>query len=82
MEKVIVHVRRDYKCCIGTGTAKSIAIKNLWYGAHESKVITAAYTKIESLGQIRQTYTCQWLAKGLLAPKPHQECIVQINDFE
>jgi hypothetical protein len=80
-EKVIVHIR-DYKCCIDTGTAKPIAIKNLRYGPHESKVITAACKKLESLGQIRRTYSGQWLSKGLLAPKPHQECIVQIDDFE
>jgi hypothetical protein len=36
---------------------------------------------LEKLGQIEQTHSGQWLFKALLAPKPHQEHVTNIDDF-
>ena len=36
---------------------------------------------LEKLGHIKQTHSGQWLFKALLATKPHQEHVTNINDF-
>jgi hypothetical protein len=36
---------------------------------------------LEKVGQIWQIHDGAWLFKALLAPKPHQEHISNINDF-
>ncbi len=36
---------------------------------------------LEKVGQIRQIHDGQWLFKALLAPKPHQEHVCNIEDF-
>jgi hypothetical protein len=36
---------------------------------------------LKKLGHIRQIHDGQWLFKALLAPKPHQEHVSNINDF-
>jgi hypothetical protein len=36
---------------------------------------------LEKVGHIRQIHDGQWLFKRLLAPKPHQEHVYNIDDF-
>jgi len=38
-------------------------------------------SKLLKLGHIRQIHDGQWLFKALLAPKPHQEHVRNIDDF-
>ena len=38
-------------------------------------------TALKKMGQIFQIHDCQWLFKAILAPKPHQEHIRNIEDF-
>ena len=37
--------------------------------------------KLESINQICQVYDGKWLSPALLAPKPHQENIFDIDDY-
>ena len=36
---------------------------------------------LAKVGHIRQIHDCEWLFKALLAPKPHQENVRDINKF-
>ena len=44
-------------------------------------IIKQAITKLIKLGHVKQIHKGEWLSKPLLAPKPHQENITDINDF-
>ena len=71
----------DYMCSIDTGTHPSIACRVVMYGPHETPIVEKAIHKLLSLKQIRQVFDGKWLSKGLLAPKPHQEGISDIENF-
>ena len=72
---------RDYVCTIDTGTNPPIAVKNPTYGPNESIIIEKAIAQLVSLGLAYQVFDGEWLSKGLLAPKPHQEHITSIDQF-
>ena len=77
---VTIHVK-DYTCSIDTGTHPPIACRGVTYGPHETPIVEKAIHKLLPLKQIRQVFNGEWLSKGLLAPKPHQEGISDIENF-
>ena len=71
----------NYECIIDTGTAAPIAIKMILYGPREIPIMQQSIEALAKVGQIRQIHDRQWLFKALLALKPHQEHVCNINDF-
>ncbi len=72
---------RNHECVINTGNAAPIAIKKILYGPWEIPIMRKSIAALAKVGQIRQIHDGQWLFKALIAPKPHQEHICDINDF-
>ena len=72
---------RNYECIIDTGTASPIAIKRIRYGPREIPIMRKCITLLEKLGHIRQIHGGEWMFNALLAPKPHQEHVKNIDDF-
>jgi hypothetical protein len=72
---------KDYVCDIDTGTATPIAVKGIHYGPDETPIMHDCISKLEKLGHISQIRDGAWLFKALLAPKPHQEHIRNIEQF-
>ena len=72
---------KDYECNIDTGSASPIRCKKSSYGPRESEIMMPMIDKLESLGQISQIFEGEWLSPGLLAPKPHQEHVFDIDDY-
>ena len=71
----------NYKCIIDTGTASPIAIKRIRYGPREIPIMRKCIVALAKVGQIEQIHNGQWLFKALLAPKPHQEHVCDIENF-
>ena len=72
---------RNYQCIIDTGTAAPIAVKKILYGPREIPIMRKSIAALEKVGHIRQIHDGRWLFKALLAPKPHQEHVCNIDDF-
>ena len=72
---------KNYECVIDTGSASPIAVKKINYGEHEIPIMRKCIAKLHEVGFIRQIHDGGWLFKALLAPKPHQEHIRNIDDF-
>ena len=72
---------KDYECEIDTGDSKSIRCKNLRFGRLETSLIKKAIAKLVDLGHVIPIHDGQWLSKPLLAAKPHQENITDIENF-
>lgn len=71
----------NYECVIDTGSARPIAVKKIHYGPREIPKMRASIAALEKVGHIRQIHDGQWLFKCLLAPKPHQENVYDIENF-
>ena len=72
---------KDYECEIDTGDAKPIRCKNPNFGPMETPLIEKAIAKLIELGHAGQIHQGEWLSKPILAAKPHQENITDIEDF-
>jgi hypothetical protein len=72
---------KDYTCLIKTGNAPPICIKKINYGLHKIPIMCKCIALLAKLGHICQVHNGGWLFKALLAPKPHQEHVSNINDF-
>ena len=72
---------KNYECVIDTGDAPPIAVKNVRYGPKELPIMQKAITGLKQVGHIRRNHDGRWLFKCVLAPKPHQEHIRDINEF-
>ncbi len=72
---------RDYQCIINTGNASPIAVKKILYSPREIPIMHKSIATLEKVGQMCQIHNGQWLFKALLAPKPHQEHVYNIEDF-
>jgi hypothetical protein len=72
---------KNYECVIDTGDAKPIAVKKILYGPKEIPIMRDAIAALAKVGHIRQIHDGRWLFKALLAPKPHQEHVCDINKF-
>ena len=79
-EGVVVPIK-NYECEIDTGNAQPIACKKAVFGPREAPIIEAAIAKLVELDHVYQIQDGEWLAKPLLAPKPHQENVTDIKDF-
>jgi len=72
----------NYEFCIDTGTSKPIACRPPRYGVHESQIMTKQLADLEDLSWISLFVGLSgWLSMIVLAPKPHQEHIENIDDF-
>ena len=72
---------KNYECVINTGNARPIAVKKILYGENETPIMRKCIAKLNEVGHIQQIRDGAWLFKALLAPKPHQEHIRDIEDF-
>ena len=72
---------KSYECVIDTGTAAPISIKKINYGTHKTPIMRKRIAALAQVGQIIQVHTGHWLFKALLAAKPHQEHVSNIDDF-
>jgi len=66
---------------IDTGNAHPIAVKKIQYGPKKIPIMRKAISALKKVGHIRQIHDGRWLFKVVLATKPHQEHVVDINDF-
>jgi hypothetical protein len=72
---------RGYQCMIDTRNVKPIIVKKIMYGPKESVIMRKSIATLAKVDRIRQINDGQWLFKALLAAKPHQEHISNIEDF-
>ena len=70
-----------YELCIDTGSHTPYCCKKPTYGAHESKIIMKHIMKLLDMGWITHCESGGWCSPIVLAPKPHQEHVVDISDF-
>jgi hypothetical protein len=72
---------RGYQCAIDTRNAKPIAAKKIMYNPRKTVIMRKSIAALAKVGHIRQVYDSQSLFKALLAAKPHQEHVSNIEDF-
>ncbi len=72
---------RSYECVIDTGSAAPILIKKINYAPRETPIMRKCIAALAKVGQIVQIHDGRWLFKALLAAKPHQEHVSNIDDF-
>ncbi len=72
---------KNCKCVIATADTQPIAIKKIIYGLKETPIMRDAIAALAKVGHIWQIHDGCWLFKALLAPKPHQEHVRDINKF-
>ncbi len=72
---------KNYECVIDTGDSPPIAIKRIMYGPKETPIMRKAIAALEKVGHIHQITEGRWLFKALLAPKPHQKHVRNIDNF-
>ena len=58
-----------------------MACQNPTFGPREQPIIEKAIAKLLELGHIKQIFDGEWISKPLLAAKPHQENVTNIEDF-
>jgi hypothetical protein len=80
-EKGVFVPVRNYECVIDTGFARPIAVKKILYGKREMVIMRKCISALAKVRHIRQITHGSWLFKALLAPKPHQEHVKNIDDF-
>jgi hypothetical protein len=56
-------------------------MKKILYGECETVIMRQCIAALAKVGHIEQITDGQWLFKALLAPKPHQETVYNIEDF-
>ena len=66
---------------IDTGNARPIVVKKIFYGERETVIMRQCISALAKVGHIRQIMDGRWLFKALLAAKPHQEHVRNIEDF-
>jgi hypothetical protein len=69
-----------FEFAIDTGASPPVCCKKPHYGPHESKIIMEHVNVLLSNGWIRECYG-PWGSSIVLAAKPHQEHILDIQDF-
>jgi hypothetical protein len=72
---------KNYECVIDTGSAWPITVKKILYGEQELVMMRKCVAALAKVGHIPQITDGSWLFKALLAPKPHQEHMKNIDDF-
>ena len=77
----IQRTMHGFEFAIDTGSLTPVCCKKPVYGPHESKIILKA---MEALRKLSWIYLCAsggWGSPLVLAPKPHQETVKDINEF-
>jgi hypothetical protein len=69
-----------FEFAIDTGGSQPVCCRKPTYGPHESRIILQQQQALLANGWIRECYG-PWGSLVVLAPKPHQEDIEDINDF-
>jgi hypothetical protein len=69
------------KCVINTGTTQPIAVEKILYGSRETIIMQCCILALAKVSHIHQITDGSWLFKALLAPKPHQEHVQNIDNF-
>jgi hypothetical protein len=77
---VKLHIK-GYECVIDTGDSKPTVARNIRYGIHETPIMQKAIESLLANDQIAIDDDSSWLSRIVLAPKPHQEEILEISDF-
>jgi hypothetical protein len=72
---------KNFECMIDTGRARPIAVKKILYGECKTEIMQKCIAALAKVGHIQQITDGSWLFKALLAPKPHQEHIKNIDNF-
>ena len=74
----------DYECHIDTGSHAPKVAKTIRFGIHEAPIMQSAIDGLLQKNQIVPDNNSLWLAKPVLAPKPHQEDITDamVDQFE
>jgi hypothetical protein len=72
---------KNCKCVIDTGNAPPIAIKKTFNEPKETPIMRSAIAALKNVGQKCQINDGCWIFKALLAPKPHQEHLQNIDKF-
>ena len=73
---------KNYECVIDTGDANPIAVRKILYGEKETVIMRKHIAALAKVGHIRQIHDGGWLFKAVLAPKPHQEHVTDIDKFD
>jgi len=69
-----------FEFAIDTGASPPVCCKKPHYGPHESKIIMEQLEVLKANGWIRKCFGA-WGSSIVLAAKPHQEHIIDINEF-
>ncbi len=72
---------KNYECVIDTGDAQPIAVKKIIYGPKETPIMQDAFAALAKVGHMQQIHNRRLLLKALVAPKPHQEHVRDIDKF-
>jgi hypothetical protein len=80
-EKGVFIPVKNYECVIDTGSSRPIAVNKILYGKLEMVIMGKCIAALAKVGHIWQIMDGSWLFKALLAPKPHQEHVKNIDDF-
>jgi hypothetical protein len=70
-----------YEMDINTGKHKPIAVRKPHYGLHEAPIMQKTINKLLELKFIKPDVLSPWGFQITLAPKPHQEAIMDIDDY-
>ena len=71
-----------YECDIDTGDATPISCGNVNYGVREAKIMDKHIAALVEMTHAYGIQSSAWMAKGLLAPKPHQTTCYDILNFK
>ncbi|MGH7974524.1 MAG: hypothetical protein ACREBR_03270 [bacterium] len=69
-----------FEFCIDTGSAQPVSIRQPKYGPQESRIIMSQIESLLHNGWIKEC-AGPWASSIVLAAKPHQEHITDINKF-
>jgi hypothetical protein len=72
---------QGYEMITETGNHKPIAVRKPHYGMHEAPIMQKTINKLLDLGFIAKDSTSPWGFRITLAPKPHQEAVVDIDEY-
>ena len=66
---------------IDTESSPPVNCKNLHYGVHEPPIMQKTIDALQQTGFIIEDKISPWNSNIVLAPKPHQEHITDIDEF-
>ena len=70
-----------YEMVIDTGASPPVNAKKIHYGSHESPIMQKTIDVLLKSGLIIEDSESSWNSNIVLAPKPHQEHVTEIDDY-